>query len=310
MARRKKRWKVYLHTVPKEISGCDQDKHYVGLTCKADPEKRWEHGFGYRANTHFYRAIEKYGWNNIKHEILADNLSKIEAEDMERFFIAMYRSNESGHGYNKTLGGEGSLGHKQSKEARLKRSERFKGENNPYYGKKHSDETRKKMSENHYDCLGKKNPRSKRVHQFDFNYDYIRSFDTVVEASNNIGICDMGIRRAIWDKGTAGGFLWVFDDNVVKTDSGYEMKNKFPIPTKNRKEIFQFDLEGKFIDKYVSSNEAEKKIKENHNLTIRREGIFGASQRKGTSANYIWRFREDVEETEDGSYILKERKAV
>lgn len=31
------------------------------------------------------------------------------------------------------------------------------GENNPFYGKKHTEETRRKMSENHYDCSGENN---------------------------------------------------------------------------------------------------------------------------------------------------------
>ena len=35
---------------------------------------------------------------------------------------------------------------------------RFAGENNPMYGKKHSEETRKKMSEHHADVSGENNP--------------------------------------------------------------------------------------------------------------------------------------------------------
>ena len=32
------------------------------------------------------------------------------------------------------------------------------GKNNSFYGKKHSEKTRQKMSDNHYDCSGKNNP--------------------------------------------------------------------------------------------------------------------------------------------------------
>lgn len=42
-------------------------------------------------------------------------------------------------------------------------SEKFKGENNPFFGKKHSEETRKKMSENHADFTGENNPLKKRI---------------------------------------------------------------------------------------------------------------------------------------------------
>lgn len=45
-----------------------------------------------------------------------------------------------------------------SENVRQVMSERFKGEKNPFYGKKHSEETRQKMRENHADFSGNKNP--------------------------------------------------------------------------------------------------------------------------------------------------------
>ena len=36
----KENYIVYLHTVPKEISGYDYDKYYVGIT-GTKPEARW-----------------------------------------------------------------------------------------------------------------------------------------------------------------------------------------------------------------------------------------------------------------------------
>lgn len=59
-----------------------------------------------------------------------------------------------------------SLENKKSRwteERRKKHSIRMSGENNPFYGKKHSDDTRQKMSENHYDCSGDKNPFKKSL---------------------------------------------------------------------------------------------------------------------------------------------------
>lgn len=59
---------VYKHTTP---SG----KVYIGITGRA-VEKRWENGSGYKSNKYFYSAIKKYGWDNIKHEIVCTGLSK------------------------------------------------------------------------------------------------------------------------------------------------------------------------------------------------------------------------------------------
>lgn len=43
-----KKYCVYVHTVPRDVSGYRHDKKYVGITCKKYPEQRWEHGYGYR----------------------------------------------------------------------------------------------------------------------------------------------------------------------------------------------------------------------------------------------------------------------
>lgn len=105
---KKKNYCVYLHTVPKEISGYEFDKYYVGQTC-VKPERRWNNGNGYDGQV-FYNAIQCYGWDNIKHEILIDGLSSKEADDLEKFYIGEYKSNDGIHGYNITNGGDGGSG--------------------------------------------------------------------------------------------------------------------------------------------------------------------------------------------------------
>lgn len=131
---------VYKHTAP---SG----KVYIGITGKK-PGKRWNYGNGYRENKHFYRAIRKYGWKNIEHEIVENGLTKQQACDLEIELIAKYDATDPRKGYNISTGGEyGSLGVRQSAESRLKRSEALKGANSPWYGKHLSSETRRKLSE-------------------------------------------------------------------------------------------------------------------------------------------------------------------
>ena len=62
---------VYKHT-------CPNGKVYIGIT-KQKPERRWGiNGRGYKENEYFYRAIQKYGWQNIKHEIIAEGLTEEE----------------------------------------------------------------------------------------------------------------------------------------------------------------------------------------------------------------------------------------
>ena len=93
---------VYKHTSP---SG----KVYIGITSKS-VEERWNSGKGYSKNKYFYRAIQKYGWDNFKHKILFENLTKEEACQKEIELIAEYKSNNPEFGYNIASGGEFNSG--------------------------------------------------------------------------------------------------------------------------------------------------------------------------------------------------------
>lgn len=89
---------VYKHT-------CPNGKVYIGITMQK-PYKRWCGGMGYIKNQHFFRAILKYGWDNISHEILYEGLSEEQAYETEKRLIKEYRSNEFAYGYNQSSGGE------------------------------------------------------------------------------------------------------------------------------------------------------------------------------------------------------------
>lgn len=151
MEENEKIYKVYKHTLPKEISGKENDMVYIGITSQESPWDRWgTNGSHYKYNTHFSRAITKYSWQNFLHEILFDRLTKVEAEILEIKLIAKYDSTNDKYGYNKANGGS-SVGKHTEKTKRIiseKAKKRFENpENNPMYGKHHSEETRKKIGE-------------------------------------------------------------------------------------------------------------------------------------------------------------------
>lgn len=105
--RENNKWKVYAHIVPKEVSGHEWDKYYVGVTCQ-DVKKRWGNGLLYKKCRLFYTAIQEYGWDNIQNEIIAEHLTSDEAYDLEKKLIKTLRSNDENYGYNLTSGGKGS----------------------------------------------------------------------------------------------------------------------------------------------------------------------------------------------------------
>lgn len=94
-------YSVYKHT-------CPNGKVYIGITSQ-EPKHRWNNGNGYRENEYFFRAIKKYGWNNIRHEILFENLSEADAELKEIELISHYNSQDRSCGYNRHAGGQITL---------------------------------------------------------------------------------------------------------------------------------------------------------------------------------------------------------
>lgn len=88
---------VYKHTSP---SG----KVYIGIT-RQKPNRRFKGGNGYSANSHFYSAIQKYGWDAFRHEVLFEYLSADDAGELEKILIRRHRSTDPERGYNQEPGG-------------------------------------------------------------------------------------------------------------------------------------------------------------------------------------------------------------
>ena len=62
----KNNYTVYMHISP-------SNKRYIGIT-STKIEERWRNGKGYKHNKHFTNAINKYGWDNFEHIIIAKDL--------------------------------------------------------------------------------------------------------------------------------------------------------------------------------------------------------------------------------------------
>lgn len=227
---------VYKHTSP---SG----KVYIGIICQR-PEYRWREGKKYKNNEHFTAAIEKYGWSNFRHEIIAEGLTREEAVCMEVMLIAQHKSNDRAYGYNITPGGdhyhhteesrrkisEAGKGRHHTEETRRKMSEARRGENSHFYGKapgvkgKHLSESTKqklreahrgkKLSEEHRQKLsdakkGKPAHNRKPVLCVETGTQY----PSVAAAADAIGIsfgCIAHVCRGDGRQKTAGGFHWQY----------------------------------------------------------------------------------------------------
>ena len=146
-------WCIYMHT------NTINDKKYIGITYCV--QNRWgkdgsryliKKKDGSYVHRYFGAAIQKYGWENFKHEILFDGLTQEEAQLKEIELISFYNTNDPSYGYNLTKGGDGIFGYQYTDEDKRKISIAQKEnyshpENNPFYGKHHTEETKRKISE-------------------------------------------------------------------------------------------------------------------------------------------------------------------
>lgn len=200
-------YKVYIHEFP-------NGKVYIGQTC-VSVNNRWRNGRGYCQQPYLDNAINKYGWNNIVHDILEIDLTREEADKSEQEWIAYYDATNPKYGYNIDNGGMGKNRHSEqtkdkirkanigrivSDETRKKLSVANSGQNNAmygmygdknhFYGKHHTEETKKRLSEKakERNYSGSRNPSARAVVQLDINDNCIGVYPYIKKASKDTNI--------------------------------------------------------------------------------------------------------------------------
>ena len=77
-------------------------KYYIGMS--KNITERWK-VYRYKGCKHFYNAIMMFGWENFKHIVILDNLTRSQAEKYERELIE--KMSAITYGYNISEGGCG-----------------------------------------------------------------------------------------------------------------------------------------------------------------------------------------------------------
>ena len=213
---------IYIHE-------CPNNKVYIGQTIYGNnPNKRWEGGIGYKGQR-FYNAIKYYGWDNIKHNILLNNLSEDEANFYEILLIYIFDSTNRKYGYNVSYGGS-----KISEETKEKLSQQKIGKNNPMYGK-----------------TGNLHHNSKRIICLNNN----KIFDSIAEATNfynistnaNLIECCQGKRNFCGKDEHGEKLIWRYldsNDNIIEPDIKCIKSNARKVICVTTNKIFNYIKEG------------------------------------------------------------------
>lgn len=272
---------IYRHIFP-------NGKVYIGQTCQK-PEYRWNNGRGYKSSPFIFNAINKYGWNNIQHEVLFTGLDQLNADIIEEDLIYYYK--QIGKSYNLASGGSVNRGWKMSDEAKEKlriintgrtlsdeAKEKIRlsklGEKNPSYGKSPSKETRQKISKS------MKGKGTKRVKQIDpESGEVVKIWNSQTEAcefyNGNPGLISDAIKRNSLTK----GYYWKFED-----DNTPLIKKKNPL----NKEVEQIDKNTlEVIKVWDSLSEVERQL----NIPVTNISSVCKGKRK-TAGGFIWRMKE------------------
>ena len=188
-----KTWCVYSHSLP-------DGRRYIGQTCNIS--SRWKPS-AYKNCAKFYKAIQEFGWNAFKHEILYDNLTLEEANQLETECIKKYDSIQ--HGFNLNYGGDNKL---HSEETKKKMSETRKGvphsfEHNQAISKALKGKPKSKEAIRNNQLAQHRKP----VLCIETNIEY----ESLSEAERQTGILGETISRCCRGKQkTAGGYHWRF----------------------------------------------------------------------------------------------------
>ena len=271
---------IYRHIFP-------NGKVYIGQTCQK-PEHRWNNGKGY-TSPFIFNAINKYGWDNIEHQILFSNLDQLNADIIEEDLIYYYK--QIGKSYNLANGGSVNRGWKMSEEAKEKlriintgrtlsdeAKEKIRlsklGEKNPNYGKSPSKETREKISK------AGKGRGAKRVKQIDpESGEVVKIWDSEVEVCEFYKGNHSLINNAIKRNSLTKGYYWKFED-----DNTPLIKKKNPFS----KEVEQIDKNTlEVIKVWDSLSEVERQL----NISASNISNVCKGKRK-TAGGFIWRMKE------------------
>ena len=137
--------------------------------------------------TPVYNAIRKYGWENIKMELLV-KCKPEDADELERLYIVKFKTLDRKFGYNVDTGG--------------------------VLNKKHSSETRAKISNsNKNKSVHLFRKSAKKIAAYTRDGEFVAAYESASAAARIYGVSPNSIARAArGGRSTSCGYVWEYLD--------------------------------------------------------------------------------------------------
>lgn len=172
---------------------------YIGQS--RDIKTRWKTHLRTPVSKHtiIHKSLKKYGAEAHKFSIAMHLNNEVDQSILDRYeqdYIKLFKDN----GFkvmNISIGGSAPMyGRKHTEETKAKMSINNSGTNNPNYGK---------------GCFGANSGRARPVMQFSKDGIFIKEFVTVTDASKQLNINRLSISNVVNKRAfTAGGFIWKY----------------------------------------------------------------------------------------------------
>jgi len=267
--------------------GVTRHEKYFGQYPKI--ETVYNRAFSHKGRSGFwYNIVNKAG---LRVEIIYICSSAEEARLKEQEFISLYGRLDLGTGIlvNMTAGGDGRFDPSEEQRQAMAENARTKSWFRP----------------------GKDHKNAREVHQYDLDGNYIRSWDTIISATEAIlgkkvksgGGCILCSAQGKLH--LAYGYRWSFKKELKLLPSSKINSLK----RLNSTPVYQYNLDGKFLKEYESISQAALELGKENAQTIKGNISQALKGQKKAVAGFRWSFEKKEMLSEAYSELLKEGKS-
>ena len=255
-----------------------------------------------------HKSIRKYGWENHILDIIEEVDDKMMSE-REMYWIEKYNTFRYNNkmGMNLTRGGEGYRGKWSHDIERVKKaSEKLSGSGNHFYGRKHTEETKKQLGKLAYDrCIssGQIIPEwgvrkmlelcSKPIVCYNLKGDFLSNYKSCAEAARqlNLNVGDISV-VARGEQVHSHNLIFRFYEETYP----FKISTEGMVFKRMAAPILLLDLKGNIVKEYKQAKDAAKELNKPAGSITRAALKYKGKPLRYT--NYVFMYKEEYEQNQ------------